>query len=525
MHTFDFIMAGGGALFAYVMVRLWRNRATPGAVSCLLLFVALSVYLVTLVIAETQVVVMHAGYLASTLMAPLLFVTTLAYVGLRHPAWRALSWLSVGTVGALAITNIVTDDAGTFAAMASAGDVLSRSGIIKDARPTALVTTMWASYVFVLGTIVLALYSLITDARKRQEMVILVMVPFMVFAADASHYAFGFSIAGTTPTPYALVAGVFIAIAGLFRSSMLDVRPMARSVLIDSIKDGMLAVDQQRRIIDCNQAAAELLERPRESLLGGPATELLPREISALLQCSVHLRSELAANVNGTQCWFEVDATPLELRGKRAGVVIVIRDISERHQARIALAESRRALESANARLVEQSITDPLTGLKNRRFLFQRLNEEMSRSQRSGNTLGLLLVDIDHFKRVNDTHGHPVGDQALIEVATTLARTVRDCDVVARLGGEEFAILAVNTEADGLVGLADRVRQAISRVPVARNTTQPMILTVSIGVGFAGPSSNTAEALFAETDRYLYKAKNQGRNRVVAGPTDLQETG
>jgi diguanylate cyclase (GGDEF)-like protein/PAS domain S-box-containing protein len=525
LHTFDFIIAAAGALFAHVMVRLWRNRATAGAIPCLLLFVAITVYLVTLVIAETPVAVMHAGYLASALMAPLLFVTTLAYIGLSHTGWRTVSWLSVATVGALAVINIAADTTGTFAAMASAGDALSRSEIIKDARPTILATTMWSSYVFVLGTIALALYSLVTDAQKRQEILFLLLVTFLVLGADVSHYAFGFTISGSTPTPYALVAGVFIAISGLFRSSMLDVRPMARSVLIDSIKDGMLAVDQQRRIIDCNQAAAELLERRREALLGGAATELLPREISALLQCSVHLRSELAACVNGTQRWFEVDATPLQLRGKHAGVVIVIRDISERHQARIALAESRRALESANARLVEQSVTDPLTGLKNRRFLFQRLNEEMNRSQRSGDTLGLLLVDIDHFKRVNDTHGHPVGDQALIEVAATLARTVRDCDVVARLGGEEFAVLAVNAEAAGLVGLAERIRQAISRVPIARNTNQPMILTVSIGVGFAGPSSNTAEALFAETDRYLYQAKNQGRNRVIAGPSDLQETG
>jgi len=525
LHTLDFIMAGIGAVFAHVMVRLWHNRATPGALPCLALFMTLTVYLFTLVIAEPLVIAMQVGYVASAVMTPLLLVTAVAYIGLHLPGRRLLSTFSILAVAGLAVLNILTDGSNTFSALAGAADLQARSELIKDARAGPLITTMWSSYVFVTLTVGVGIYAFITRPGRRWEMAILIAVPGMVMAADVAHVTSGLTVAGASPTPYAMVAGVFLAICGMFRTRMFDVRPMARNVLIDSVKDGMLVVNHRRRIIDCNQTAGVLLEQSRDTLFGGSANDLLPREISALMQSTVHLRSELAARVNGRQRWFEVDVTPLMLRGRRAGHVIVIRDISERHQVQNALAESRRALEAANARLVEQSVTDPLTNLKNRRFLFARLNEELSRSQRSGTTLGLLLIDIDHFKRVNDTHGHPVGDEALVQVAAALAGTVRDCDVVARLGGEEFAVLAVNAEARGLVGLANRIRKAISRVPVAQDTDQPMILTVSIGVGFASQSTATADELFTETDRYLYRAKHEGRNQVVAGPSDLEQAG
>jgi len=302
----------------------------------------------------------------------------------------------------------------------------------------------------------------------------------------------------------------------LARANMLDVRPIARTVLVDNVQDGMLVVNARRRIVDCNRAAERIAGRIRRDMVGRSAGEALPREFVAMLQSPVHLRSELMVRAGDRSAWFEVDVTPLTLHGRSAGHLLVARNIDERRLAQEALEESRRALEAVNARLVEQSITDPLTGLKNRRFLFQRLNEEMNRHHRAGTVLGLLVVDIDHFKVVNDTHGHPVGDEALVQVAGVLAGLVRDCDVVARLGGEEFGMLAVDSDGTGLLALAERIRQAISRLPVARDTFRPMVLTVSIGVAFAGPETRSADGLFVEADRHLYAAKRQGRNRVIA---------
>jgi diguanylate cyclase (GGDEF)-like protein len=138
----------------------------------------------------------------------------------------------------------------------------------------------------------------------------------------------------------------------------------------------------------------------------------------------------------------------------------------------------------------------------------------VARHRRSGQPLGLLLLDIDHFKAVNDTHGHPMGDAALVQVARTLQDTLRESDLIARLGGEEFAVIAVDTHLHGLGVLADRLRRAVSAVPVAADSARPITLTISIGVAVANALSD-ADRLFAAADRCLYGAKRSGRNRVV----------
>lgn len=284
--------------------------------------------------------------------------------------------------------------------------------------------------------------------------------------------------------------------------------------LIDHVRDALLVLDHADRITDCNRAAARALGLSRDAILGAPVQQLLPREVTALLQCTVHLRSEVAANIAGRDRWLEVDVTPIDPPQGGGQRLIIARDISERRHTQQALMDSRRALQAANARLLEQSITDPLTGLRNRRFLFQRLREEASRHRRTGLQLGLLLLDIDHFKRVNDTFGHPAGDAALRAVAQTLLQTVRESDVAARVGGEEFAVIAVDTHLQGLRRLAERLRGAVAGIRVPPGTANAMPVTVSIGVATSADLDDV-DALFAAADRGLYGAKAAGRNCVV----------
>lgn len=510
------ISAAVGAIFVQAMMRLWRNRDTPGALPCLLLFAAATVYLPSVLLRDPDLVTVRLGYVAAAMLTPLLFVATCDYAQWRPPGWPALRWLLPGAAAVLAVGVVVGDDTGVFQAIAAAPDLVDRAAEIRDARHGPLNPTTLLAYLFVALTLCVATLTALRTPQRRRDMGVLVVVCLAVGGADAAHYGLGLTFGGLMPTPFVIAAGIITATATLYRSRMFDVRPLARSLLIESVADAMLVVDHRRRVLDLNAAAEALLGRGRQSLTGTPAPALLPREFAAMLQSTVHLRSELATRIGGERRWFEVDVTPLTVGRRPAGHLMVAREITERRRAQEALEHSRRALEAANARLVEQSVTDPLTGLKNRRFLFQRLAEELSRRARSGEVLGLLVVDLDHFKAVNDEHGHPVGDEALIQVADTLERSVRESDVVARLGGEEFAILAVNTDRAGLVKLAERIRRAVARTPVARDTATPVILTASIGVAFAGSATGTADTLFAEADRYLYEAKRAGRNRVMA---------
>ncbi len=176
------------------------------------------------------------------------------------------------------------------------------------------------------------------------------------------------------------------------------------------------------------------------------------------------------------------------------------------------------------ARLMRSGFTDFLTGWHNRRYLHTRLKEELARAQRRGTSVACLMVDLDHFKRVNDTYGHLVGDQVLREIAQRIDGEIRDSDAAARFGGDEFAILMPETDAEHAQKLAQRILHAVCATPVCVNATntQSIRVTLSIGIAAISPQRHDqdlkalADRLLAEADAGLYRAKSGGRQRIEA---------
>jgi diguanylate cyclase (GGDEF)-like protein len=174
-------------------------------------------------------------------------------------------------------------------------------------------------------------------------------------------------------------------------------------------------------------------------------------------------------------------------------------------------------LSRKNELLERLALTDPLTDLANRRAFSGSMEAEMARARRSGKGIGLLFLDLDRFKAVNDGHGHAVGDEVLVAVADLLRRHGRRGDLTARMGGEEFAVLLPETESSNALVVAERIRKAVEAEPVGR--TVPLSVTVSIGVAVAAAgSTESPESLLARADAALYRAKGAGRNRVEAAP-------
>jgi len=187
--------------------------------------------------------------------------------------------------------------------------------------------------------------------------------------------------------------------------------------------------------------------------------------------------------------------------------------------AAVAVIQRAQMVESTmadNARLEQLAQTDPLTQLLNRRALTERIAAEMERTLRYDSTMALLMIDLDHFKRVNDTYGHLVGDDVLRDVAPLLSDTIRTADIVARYGGEEFLVLLPETDDAGAESFADRIRRAIETHPFASDSLpEPLRLTASIGVAvYPAARIESVEDLFARADAALYRAKADGRNRV-----------
>jgi two-component system cell cycle response regulator len=241
------------------------------------------------------------------------------------------------------------------------------------------------------------------------------------------------------------------------------------------------------------------------------------------------IRKEWQAN--GTQVPIRsVIALPFTLGKVQAGVFFLRRMANEPPltnedvafadaviKAAVAAIHRAQVMETAkadNERLVLLAHTDPLTQALNRRALSVRLSAEMERARRYASDITLLMIDLDHFKAINDTHGHLVGDDVLREVALLLKETVRSVDVVARYGGEEFVIVLPETKLPGAVIFAERTREKIAGMSFVA-AHGGVKLTASIGVAtFPGQEIVTVEDLFARADEALYRAKALGRNKV-----------
>lgn len=245
------------------------------------------------------------------------------------------------------------------------------------------------------------------------------------------------------------------------------------------------------------------------SLLAWLAARRLSEDLDALARAARDLEAGTpGAEIPAAQSSREVRRLSSALRG----MIHKLLSANEAMEAQVRLRTQQ--LEQANHELDRQARSDPLTGLLNRRGFDTQMNYALSLAHRSGRDLSLVTVDVDHFKRINDTHGHDVGDQVLQRLALTLAARLRESDVVARLGGEEFAVLLPDTDLDG----ARSIAQAL--VDSQAGTDYPVIgrFTISAGVSTLENAEDTAQNLLRRGDAALYEAKRQGRNRVAVQP-------
>lgn len=284
---------------------------------------------------------------------------------------------------------------------------------------------------------------------------------------------------------------------------------------IDQAPTSMMITDRRGRIEYVNHAFMVCTGFGREELLGRHPRMLIAPSVPAATYRKI--RKTLASGERwygellnrrkgGGEHWVSLAVSPVrDPSGRISNYVAVREDITERKR----FEEGLRRLASVDA----------LTGVNNRRHLMELADLEWKRAVRYGTPLSLLVLDVEHFKHINDTYGHSVGDQAICLVAQACMSAVREIDIVGRYGGEEFVIVLPGTHFAGALELAERLRRRVAGIRIKSGHPEPISLTASIGVATL-QQGDTLEQLLMAADKALYQAKRQGRDKVVAACID-----
>ena len=292
----------------------------------------------------------------------------------------------------------------------------------------------------------------------------------------------------------------------------LEIAHSHLNAVVENFPGSLIMENLQGNIVLLNQYIFELLGLPgtEEYVLGKPVQPLMifsshvAENSEAFLERVEELRAAARPSY-GEEIrfkdgrWIERDFIPIRLHENLIGFLYIYRDISQR---------KRHARE-----LWQLATTDPLTGIPNRRAFFEAIEHERARLTRYQGEAAVLMIDIDHFKQINDTHGHAAGDAVLCHTVRQVRKLLRESDMLARLGGEEFAILIPQANREGALGLAERVRKVLEDTPLNYNDV-PIRATASVGVSIMSHTDPNTDKTLSRADHALYEAKRNGRNRV-----------
>lgn len=358
----------------------------------------------------------------------------------------------------------------------------------------------------------------------RRHYLCFVLVTALPWLANFSYVGFGWTLFGFDPTPFSF-AFTLLAFAWLIVSVRLfDLLPMARHLLLEALLDPVLVVDPQRRVVEANPEALKLAGL--HTSWQGRALEHWPvfgPALQALLER--HASEDQLLVLHSSARYFEVRTRAIE-RITRDGAVVLgrmlyLRDVTQRHLDALRLAEALavseerlRTISSLHAQLQEQALCDPLTGLYNRRYLDEFFARELARAQREQSPIAIGLIDLDHFKQLNDLHGHLAGDDVLKAVAQHLLDSLRSSDAVFRIGGEEFLLILPGAgQGEALMRLQALCRALADEPLPTRSGGQH--ITLSAGLAVWPQQGNDLDQLLQVADLALYQAKRSGRNQVV----------
>ena len=502
-----------GSAFTSLVVAIYayRHRSVPGGL-----------YLAVLALLET---IWTAGYVAQRLSSSLdgmIFWNSVQFIGAvgaplaylafcteftgHRPRRARLTWALAAVVPLLILAVIWTDPwTGLFRVSphVAAGYPFTQL-VFGDG------IALWSYPIYAYPTILLGTYFLVTNFFTAPRIyhyqvatVLLgIMIPWLTTLVTMLQLV-PYQLHDITPLSFA-VSNIILAWA-LFRYRLFDIVPVARDTLVENLRDGVIVLDNQLRVIDFNPAVQNAFILSKSTMIGKSLTEVIPelgsiltaRRALALDSLEIELETDRALHPRLYEARF---TSLLDNRSVQIGQILLLRDITEQ--------------KNVQGKLQQLAITDPLTGLFNRRHFFELASHEFKRSRRYGHPQSIVIFDVDHFKTINDTHGHAAGDDVLQNLAQKCGEQLRSFDVMARYGGDEFILMLPETENDKACQTAERLRQVIESSQVATGSG-PLQVTISFGIATLQEGDDISlDELIDRADTALYSAKNSGRNQI-----------
>ncbi|MFB5662433.1 diguanylate cyclase [Alteribacillus sp. HJP-4] len=361
------------------------------------------------------------------------------------------------------------------------------------------------SYLFILYGAGLTLYSFFvfllhyentSSFNKRKYLLLLIGMAVPVFYSVLRPFL---PIGLFHSTAISFIPSSVIFYYALVKHQLFSTWPLARDKILEHIKDGIILIDDNKTIIELNSTAVRIFGHSTVKE-GVPVSTLYP--FFPDLNVFDHIKKETTIQSNWERKYFSILVMTLKQHKKNTtiGYLIIISDIT-----------SQKEIEH---RLWVRANTDGLTGLANRQFLIEMASEKTQLS-RSGSGLSFILLDIDNFKRINDTYGHQTGDEVLVEFSRIISNYLTEKSVAARFGGEEFAILQWDLDKEKCIKNAELICEHIQSTTIFVEKKHSIKITASFGVSYSDHPSVPFQELYKQADQRLYDSKRNGKNQVT----------
>ena len=527
-HPYSAVLSITAILAAYLAVIVWNRRSAPGARPLALINVAAAFWALTyaLMWASTKLRVeiffLNATYFGVVVIPTAYLVFVLQFSGNEN--WLTTRRLALLCIEPLLIILILWTNPYHHWFYTNFSQAMDGPFIVLQWERGAW---FWANVAYSYPLLLIAFIILLRAFSRsrgpyRWQAGITLAGSFIPWAANI-YTESGLSPFGNldlTPIAFSLM-GLMFAFA-LIRYRLFDLVPIARSLIIDKMSDGVVVLDAQNRVIDIN-SAARLLTGFKGSFvgkLGGDIFSAWPDMVD-LYRVLFTAHAEIKID-SKPERYVDLRIDPIhDERNRFLGRLIILQDITTRKNseqdlqaAHQDLQEKYAEIQELQARLSEQAIRDPLTELYNRRYMEDALEREFAKAERENQPLCAIILDLDHFKRINDTYGHEAGDTVLKALAALLLVEACKTDIVCRYGGEEFVVIMPGAALEMAAERVEAWRVLFQDISIP-NQDMTLKCTFSAGLASFPAYGTTVKSLFSAADKALYDAKQKGRNRVV----------